>query len=77
LGLGIVIIRLFVETIEEFSSEAQLLNQINFGMGLVNLLESDDVGMVQLAHDVNFFAKLLEPLFGVDEAEVEAFDGVF
>jgi hypothetical protein len=33
--------------------------------------------MIELTHYVNFFSQLLKALFGVDESEIEAFDGVF
>lgn len=77
LRFRIMIIRLFVQPIEQFSPQTQFLHQINLAVRFVHLLQSHYIGMIELTHYVNFFSQLLEALFGVDESEIEAFDGVF
>mmetsp|Transcript_28813 Transcript_28813/g.85014 ORF Transcript_28813/g.85014 Transcript_28813/m.85014 type:complete len:205 (-) Transcript_28813:715-1329(-) len=76
LPLRVVILWLLIESVKQFTADAQLLHEINLRERLVHLLEADDVGMVQLAHDVDFLPQLLEPLFRFHEAEIEALDRV-
>jgi hypothetical protein len=77
LRLGVVVIRLLVESVEQLPPPTKLLDEVYLRMGLVYLLETDDVGMIELAHDVYLLAQLLQALVGVDEAKVEALDRVF
>ena len=77
LGFGIMIIRLFIQSIKEFPTETQFLHEINFGVTLVDLFESDNIGVIELAHDKNFFAQLLKSRGRFDETQIEDFDGVF
>jgi len=52
-GLGVVNVLLRIETVEEVAPQTQLLNEVDGRRTFVHLLEPDDVGMVQLAHDGN------------------------
>lgn len=76
LCLSVVVVWLLIEAVEELAALAKLLDEVYLRVGLVNLLEAHDVGMVQLAHDVYLLAELQQPLVGVDEAEVKALDSV-
>jgi hypothetical protein len=46
LGLGVVVVRLLIQSIEQLASEAQLLDQVYFRVALVHFLEADDVRVV-------------------------------
>jgi hypothetical protein len=45
---GIVVVRLFVEAIEELSSNAKLLYEINFRVTLVYFFQPNNVRVIQL-----------------------------
>ena len=77
LGLGVVIVGLLIETIEKLATQTQFLDKVDFGVGLVHLLKTDDVGVIELAHDVDLLSELLESLLGFHEAEVETFHSIF
>jgi len=77
LRFSVVIIWLLVKTVEQLSTQTKFLHQVDFRMRLIYLLKTDYVWMVQLAHDVDFFAQLLQALLCVDKAEIEALHRVF
>jgi hypothetical protein len=62
-----MIIILFIEAIEEVSSCAQFLQDINLIGRLVYLVDTNNVGVIELAHDEDFVAKLLESFNRVDQ----------
>jgi hypothetical protein len=72
----VVVIGLLVETIKELSTETELLNKVDFSVALVHCFKTNNVGVVQLAHDTDLFAKLLKAFYGVDQCKVEALDSV-
>mmetsp|Transcript_11202 Transcript_11202/g.23601 ORF Transcript_11202/g.23601 Transcript_11202/m.23601 type:complete len:233 (-) Transcript_11202:570-1268(-) len=76
LGLGVVVVGLFVEAIEQFSTLAYLLNKIDFGVRFVDFFETDNVGMIQLTHNINLFLQLLQPLFRINHRQIQTLDGV-
>ena len=73
---GVVVIRLLVEAIEELSSDTQLLDKVDFCMTLVHLLQTNNVRVIQLAHNEDFFTELLEAFRRVNQAKVQALDSV-
>ena len=46
LGFGVVVVGLLVEAVEEFAAFAYFLDQVDFGVGFVDFLEADDVGVI-------------------------------
>jgi hypothetical protein len=71
-----VVIGLLVETIKELSTNTELLNKVYFSMAFVHFFKTNNVGVVQLAHDKDLFAKLLKAFCGIDQSKVEALNGV-
>lgn len=67
LRLGVVVVRLHVEAVEQVSPDAELLDDVDLVRRLVHLVDPDDVGVVELAHDVNLVPQLPQPLRRVDE----------
>jgi hypothetical protein len=61
-----VVIGLLVKAIEELSTNTELLNKVDLSMAFVHFFETNNVGVVQLAHDEDFFAKLLKAFSGID-----------
>jgi hypothetical protein len=76
LRFGIVIIGLFVETIEQIAPVAEFLDNIDFVGAFVDFVNPHNVGMIELTHDEDFVAQLTETFGTVNETNVEAFDGV-
>mmetsp|Transcript_14198 Transcript_14198/g.25325 ORF Transcript_14198/g.25325 Transcript_14198/m.25325 type:complete len:272 (-) Transcript_14198:401-1216(-) len=74
LRLGIMIIRLLVQTIEQLSPQTKLLHQINLRMTLVHLLQPHDIRVIQLTHNVNLLAQLLQPLLRVHQPQIQTLD---
>mmetsp|Transcript_1593 Transcript_1593/g.3420 ORF Transcript_1593/g.3420 Transcript_1593/m.3420 type:complete len:272 (-) Transcript_1593:380-1195(-) len=77
LRLGVVVIGLLVQAVKELSPQTQFLDQVDFRVALVDLFQSHNIGVVQLAHDEDFLAQLFQSLLGLDPLEVERLDGVF
>mmetsp|Transcript_23961 Transcript_23961/g.52414 ORF Transcript_23961/g.52414 Transcript_23961/m.52414 type:complete len:236 (+) Transcript_23961:2333-3040(+) len=76
LTLGVVIVRLLVQAIEEFSSQTQFLDQINLGMALVDFFQAHNIGVIELAHDEYFFPQLHKSLLRIDQSQIQALNGV-
>mmetsp|Transcript_31768 Transcript_31768/g.95101 ORF Transcript_31768/g.95101 Transcript_31768/m.95101 type:complete len:257 (+) Transcript_31768:765-1535(+) len=74
--LSVMILVLLLEPVEELPTGAQLLNKINLVLRLVHLLEPDDVGVVELAHDVDLLLELLQLHRSLDIGQVEALDSI-
>mmetsp|Transcript_1149 Transcript_1149/g.2513 ORF Transcript_1149/g.2513 Transcript_1149/m.2513 type:complete len:301 (+) Transcript_1149:2102-3004(+) len=69
--LRVVVVRLLVEPVEELPPETELLHQIYLLVALVHLLEPDDVRVIQLAHDEDLLAELLQTRLVVNVAEFD------
>ena len=68
-----MIVGLFLESIEHVSTRVQIQNQVDLCVTFVDFLQTDDIGMVALGHDKNFFSKTLDDFIGLDCQYIEAF----
>ena len=75
-GLRIMVLRLLVEAIKKLASGEALEDEVDLLGGFVDLLESDDVGVVKLDEDLDFLLQLGEGELCRDGVEVEALRGV-
>lgn len=68
-----MVVGLLIETVKELSTHTKLLNKVNFRVTLVNFFETNNVGMIKLAHNKDLLSKLLKPLCRIDQTKVETF----
>mmetsp|Transcript_8656 Transcript_8656/g.15623 ORF Transcript_8656/g.15623 Transcript_8656/m.15623 type:complete len:306 (+) Transcript_8656:2152-3069(+) len=76
-GFRVMIVGLFIQSIKEFTTQTQLLYQIDFRMTFIDFLQSYNVGMIQLAHDEDFFSQLCEAFLGINQPQIQTLDGIF
>ena len=66
-----MIVGLFLEAVKHVSTRVQIQNQVDLCVTFVDFLQTDDIGMVALGHDKNFFSKTLNDFIGLDCQYIE------
>mmetsp|Transcript_15544 Transcript_15544/g.44868 ORF Transcript_15544/g.44868 Transcript_15544/m.44868 type:complete len:146 (+) Transcript_15544:193-630(+) len=76
-SLCVVIIRLLIQTVKEFTSDTKFLHKINLRMTFVYFFQTNNIRVVELTHDKNLFTKPGKALFGINKAQIQHLHSVF